>query len=79
MSAAIERNTKMVEFVVSHLMDLGHKKATSSALGDQDLGSDEVTPTLTRNRRKFRAPTKKPVHKDPDELSCQVCLSHDRA
>ncbi|KAF8261409.1 hypothetical protein EI94DRAFT_1705552 [Lactarius quietus] len=40
----------------------------------EDLEFDEPMPTPKRKGQKFRAPTKKTVHKDYNELHCQECV-----
>ncbi|KAH9013609.1 hypothetical protein EDB83DRAFT_2321630 [Lactarius deliciosus] len=77
LSAAIERNTKTVEqntktveLVLSQVLHLQHRANTSSTCKDQDKDLDEDSPAPIRKRRKFRAPSRKTVHRDPDELGC---------
>ncbi|KAH9068119.1 hypothetical protein EDB83DRAFT_2314650 [Lactarius deliciosus] len=78
LSAAIERNTKTmeqntktVELVLSQVLHLQRRANTSSMRKDQDEDLDEDSPAPIRKRCKFRAPSRKTVHRDPDELGCR--------
>ena len=72
-SAAIERNTKLVELVASQVVHPQRTTATMSARGG-DLCLDESTPIPRRKGCKFRAPAKKTIHKEDDELHAWVCF-----
>ncbi|KAH9016079.1 hypothetical protein EDB85DRAFT_1898380 [Lactarius pseudohatsudake] len=78
LSAAIDRNTKMVEqntktveLALSQMLHLQRTANTSSTRKDQDEDLDEDSPAPTRKRRKFRAPARKTIHRDPDQLGCR--------
>ncbi|KAI0288346.1 hypothetical protein BC826DRAFT_1107756 [Russula brevipes] len=63
-SAALDRNTKMVEFIVSRMMH-GEPPAVTTS----DQGSNEMT-----GKSKFRAPARKTTHKAANELSYRSCV-----
>ncbi|KAH9173933.1 hypothetical protein EDB89DRAFT_643451 [Lactarius sanguifluus] len=67
----VEQNTKTVELVLSQVLHLQRRANTSSTRKDQDEDLDEDSPAPIRKRRKFRAPSRKTVHRDPDELGCR--------
>jgi hypothetical protein len=73
-SAAVDRNTKIMDLVANHIMH-GRPGATgetvsSSAVQESDDGSDENVSEV--KTRRFRAHAKRPKHKDASELRLRV-------
>jgi hypothetical protein len=76
-SAAINRNTKMMELVVSHIVHGKHGATSTQSSGVQDSihDSDDETMLVTRrSTRMFRARARPTVHKDANELQYRVSL-----
>jgi hypothetical protein len=64
--AAIDRNTKMMEFIVSRMMDGQPSAVTTSLSTNQD--SNETVDMTGRGKSKFKGPARKTTHKVADEL-----------
>jgi hypothetical protein len=77
-AAAIDRNTKMMELVISHIMHDKHgTNIPSSTVQDSSQDSDDETGPMTKLRRStrmFKARARPTTHKDADELHYWVSL-----
>jgi len=74
-SAAVDRNTKIMDLVANHIMHgrpgaTGEIKTSSSAVQESEDESDENLSKV--KTRRFRAHAKHPKHKDANELRLQV-------
>jgi len=74
-SAAVDRNTKIMDLVANHIMHgrpgaTGETKTSSSAVQESEDESDENLSEV--KTRRFRARAKRPKHKDANELCLRV-------
>jgi hypothetical protein len=77
LAAAIDRNTKMMELVASHIMH-GNNGApampSSTPQGPTQDSDDETAPVIRKSTRMFRRRARPTEHKDVNELFHRVSL-----